>query len=298
MQYYTPGRSSLLISRIGFGCMSLKPEQEDIQLLIDAAIDNGINYFDTADLYNKGLNEINIGKALKTKREKVIVATKVGNQWRKDGSSWDWNPRKDYILTAVEQSLKRLQTNYVDLYQLHGGTIDDPIEETVEAFELLQQQGKIRNYGISSIRPDVIREYVNRSNIVSVMMQYSLLDRRPEESCLQLLHDNNIGVLARGSLAGGLLANKPAKPYLNYNAAEVTDAAKAIKKLSSQERSPAQIAIQFALQNPSVTSAIVGIRTIDQLTDAVNAINNRELNKEEMKILGEAVAVNYYAEHR
>src|SRR6202034_3432729 len=97
-------------------------------------------------------------------------------------------------------------TDYIDLYQLHGGTIDDPIDETIEAFELLQQQGKIRYYGISSIRPNVISEYVQRSNIISVMMQYSLLDRRPEESCLQLLQQNNIGVLARGSVAGGLLA--------------------------------------------------------------------------------------------
>src|ERR1035437_7075729 len=83
--------------------------------------DNGINYFDTADLYDKGLNEINIGNALKAKRDQIIIATKVGNQWRSDGTGWDWNPRKDYILKAVEQSLQRLQTNYIDLYQLHGG---------------------------------------------------------------------------------------------------------------------------------------------------------------------------------
>jgi aryl-alcohol dehydrogenase-like predicted oxidoreductase len=278
--------------------MSLKPGQNDIQYLVDAAIDQGVNYFDTADLYDKGLNEINIGRALKTKREKVIIATKVGNQWREDGSGWDWNPAKDYILTAVEQSLKRLRVNYIDLYQLHGGTIDDPLEETIEAFELLKQQGKIRYYGISSIRPNVIREYLKRSGIVSVMMQYSLLDRRPEETCLQLLQDNNIGVLARGSVAGGLLAGKPAKSYLNYKATEVIDAVQAVKKLSSETRSPAQIAIQFVLQNPSVTSAIVGIRTVEQLADAVNAVNNQDLGEEEIKMLKEAVAVNYYAEHR
>lgn len=298
MQYQIIGRSILNVSRIGFGCMSLQPGQKDFQQLIDTAIDNGINYFDTADLYDKGLNEIHIGNALKAKRNQIIIASKVGNQWRSDGSGWDWNPRKEYILTTVEQSLQRLQTDYIDLYQLHGGTIEDPIDETIEAFELLKQQGKIRYYGISSIRPNVIREYVKQSDIVSVMMQYSLLDRRPEESCLQLLKDNNIGVMARGSVAGGLLVGKKAKPYLNYNEEGVAKAAIVIQKLSSHKRSPAQIAIQFVLQNPSVTSAVVGIRTIEQLTDAVNAISNQKLSEEEMKILKEAVAVNHYTEHR
>ena len=179
MTFLKLGKSALNISRIGFGCMSLKPGQADMQLIIDRAIANGINYFDTADLYDKGLNEINIGKALRGKRKDVVIATKAGNQWRADGSGWDWNPSKKYILACAEQSLKRLQTDYIDLYQLHGGTMEDPIDETIEAFELLQQQGKIRYYGISSIRPQVIREYVLRSNIVSVMMQYSLADRRP-----------------------------------------------------------------------------------------------------------------------
>jgi aryl-alcohol dehydrogenase-like predicted oxidoreductase len=298
MQYQALGSSSLQISRIGFGCMSLKPEQKNIQYLIDSAVDKGINYFDTADLYDKGINEINIGKALKLKRDKVIIASKAGNQWRSDGSGWDWNPKKEYILKVAEQALKRLQTDYIDLYQLHGGTINDPINEATEAFELLKQQGKIRYYGISSIRPNVIREYIKRSDIISVMMQYSLLDRRPEESCLQLLYDNNIGVLSRGSVAGGLLVNKEPKSYLNYNAEEVAKAAAAIKKVSSQKRNSAQTAIQFVLQNAAITSAVVGIRTIDQLNDAVNALNEPWLNEDEMKILRETIPLNYYSGHR
>jgi aryl-alcohol dehydrogenase-like predicted oxidoreductase len=298
MQYQALGSSSLQISRIGFGCMSLKPEQKNIQYLIDSAVDKGINYFDTADLYDKGINEINIGKTLKLKRDKVIIASKAGNQWRSDGSGWDWNPKKEYILKVAEQALKRLQTDYIDLYQLHGGTINDPIDETIEAFELLKQQGKIRYYGISSIRPNVIREYIKRSDIISVMMQYSLLDRRPEESCLQLLYDNNIGVLSRGSVAGGLLVNKEPKSYLNYNAEEVAKATAAIKKVSSQKRNSAQTAIQFVLQNAAITSAVVGIRTIDQLNDAVNALNEPWLNEDEMKILRETIPLNYYSGHR
>ena len=182
MEYRKLGKSDLNISVIGFGCMSLKDNQQQNETIIHEALEYGINYFDTADLYDKGMNEVSVGKALKSKRAKAILATKVGNQWRSDGSRWDWNPNKKYILAAVEESLKRLQTDYIDVYQLHGGTIDDPVDETIEAFELLQKQGKIRWYGISSIRPNVIREYVQRSNIVSVMMQYSLLDRRAEET--------------------------------------------------------------------------------------------------------------------
>ncbi len=298
MQYQQLRNSSLNISRIGFGCMSLKPAQQDIKNIIDEAIEMGINFFDTADLYDKGLNEINIGKALKAKRDKVFIATKVGNQWREDGNGWDWNPTKKYILDSVERSLQRLQTAHIDLYQLHGGTIDDPIDETIEAFELLQQQGKIRYYGISSIRPNVIKEYVKRSNIVSVMMQYSLLDRRAEESCLSLLQENNIGVLVRGSVASGLLAGKPVKPYLNYTEADVLNATKAIHKIASPQANSAQIAIQYVLQHPAVTAAVVGIRTPQHLSDAVAAVENQTLTKHELKAVRESVPANFYQEHR
>src|SRR5689334_5796498 len=103
MDYRLLGRSKLRISRIGFGCMSLKEEATGISLLRQAAV-QGINYFDTADLYDKGANEALVGKALKPHRKEVIIATKVGNQWKADGSGWDWNPRKEYILQAVDKS--------------------------------------------------------------------------------------------------------------------------------------------------------------------------------------------------
>ena len=140
-----------------------------------------------------------MGRAIKaTRKDLKLLQPKVGNQWSAGGKNLEWNPRKEYILQAVEQTLRRLQTDYIDLYQLHGGTIADPIAETIDAFEILKKQGKIRYYGISSIRPDVIREYIRLSDMTSVMMQYGLLDRRPEETCLSLLQENNIGVLARG----------------------------------------------------------------------------------------------------
>jgi len=298
MEYAQLGKSDLRISRIAFGCMSLGNDQQEIETILHAAIDGGINYFDTADLYDKGLNEERIGAALKAKRKDVIIATKAGNQWRSDGSGWDWNPSKEYILACADKSLQRLQTDYIDLYQLHGGTLDDPIDETIEAFELLKQQGKIRWYGISSIRPNVIREYVKRSNIVSVMMQYSLLDRRPEETALHLLHQNNIGVLTRGSVASGLLVNKPPKPYLNYAAEEVKKAAEAIRLISSDDRQPAQTAVQYVLHHPAVTAAVVGIRTREQLEDALLIAGTKGLSENEIRQLQESIPANYYEQHR
>lgn len=298
MKYQILGKSSLNISKIGFGCMSLKPDQKDFSQIIDEAIDHGINYFDTADLYDKGMNETLLGKAFKGKRDKVIIASKAGNQWRADGSGWDWNPRKDYILKCADESLKRLQLDYIDLFQSHGGTMEDDIDETIEAYEILAKQGKIRYYGLSSIRPNVIREFVKRSNIVSVMTQYSLLDRRPEESTLKLLHENNIGVLVRGSVASGILINKAAKPYLNFNESQVAAAAKAIQSASSNDRNAAQTAIQYVLKNPAVTAAVVGIRTNEQLKAAIETIDKEPLTEEEMKILKESVPVNFYEQHR
>jgi aryl-alcohol dehydrogenase-like predicted oxidoreductase len=298
MDYQQLGSSDLKISRIGFGCMSLKPSDTESETVLHRAIESGINYFDTADLYDKGANEELLGRAFKQKRNKIILATKVGNQWRSDGSGWDWNPRKQYILQSVEESLKRLQTDRIDLYQLHGGTIDDPIDETIEAFEQLVKEGKIRYYGISSIRPNVIRYWVQHSNITSVMMQYSLLDRRPEEECLPLLKEKNIGVLVRGSVAQGLLVNKPPKPYLNYSAEEVQAAAKAIQLLSNKQRTAAQTAIRFVTGHPAVTSAIVGIRTLQQLEDAVATFNASSLSETENEQLKNSLPPNYYKEHR
>jgi aryl-alcohol dehydrogenase-like predicted oxidoreductase len=298
MLYKTLGKSTLNISKIGFGCMSLKDNQAENEKIIHKAIDEGINYFDTADLYDKGRNEASLGQAIKGKRDKVIIATKVGNQWRNEGSGWDWNPSKKYILTAIEGSLQRLQTDYVDLYQLHGGTMEDPIDETIEAFEQLQKEGKIRYYGISSIRPNVIREYIKRSNIVSVMMQYSLLDRRPEETILELLKEFNIGVLARGSVASGLLVNKPPKPYLNYVADEVSKAVRAVNRISSNNRNSAQTAIRYVLENEAITAAIVGIRTMEQLEEAIKTIKTPKLTSEEIATLINALPANTYDQHR
>ncbi|RAK69974.1 aldo/keto reductase [Hymenobacter edaphi] len=298
MKLHPLGTSDLRVSAVSFGCMSLGDDHAANARLLHQALDAGINLFDTADLYQKGENEVSVGKAFRGRRAEVVLATKVGNQWRPDGSGWNWNPTKAYILQAVEGSLERLQTDYIDLYQLHGGTIDDPMDETIEAFELLRQQGKIRAYGISSIRPNVIREYVRRSRIASVMLQYSLLDRRPEEAVLELLQEHHIGVLTRGSYAQGLLLGKPATPYLNYAAEEVTRAAQAGQQAAQPPRPAAETAVQFALAHPAVASAVLGIRTAEQLREAVAAGQAPLLTDAELAHLRSAVPANRYEQHR
>ncbi len=298
MEYQVLGRSGLSISRIAFGCMSLSADRAASTKLLHMAIDNGINFFDTSDLYNKGQNEELLGEAFKTKRKDILIATKVGNEWKKDGTGWTWNPRKAYIIKAIEKSLERLQTDYIDLYQLHGGTMEDNIDESIEAFNQLQQQGKIRFYGISSIRPNVIRAYASRSQIASGMMQYSLLDRRPEEACLNLLADKQIGVLCRGSLAGGLLVNKPAKHYLDYNSDTVQKTADVVAQIARNGHSATGTALKFVLEHPAVTSAVVGIRTTEQLTEAVSSFEQPALTSVEISALKNALPKNYYKEHR
>ena len=297
MDYININSSELKVSRIGFGCMSLPADEKTSIPVLHKAIDCGINYLDTADVYNDGINETIIGKAIKGIRDNVILASKAGNVRRPDGGL-DWNPSRKHILNSIEASLKRLQTDHLDLYQLHGGTIQDNIEETIESFELLKKQGKIRFYGISSIRPNVIKEYIKRSSIVSVMTQYSLLDRRAEEETLEVLHNNNIGILVRGSVAQGLLINKPARVYLDHSAKEVATMAKAVQELSGNERTPMQTAVKFVMQHKGITSAVIGMRTISQVQEAVDTIIAPDLAPEEIERLKNIINPMKYKEHR
>lgn len=278
---------------IGFGCMSLDPKSSDNIELLGSAVDKGITFFDTSDLYVKGWNEEIVGKALTPVRSKVRIATKVGNEWNNAGTDWRWNPTKEYILKAVNKSLKRLQTDYIDIYQLHGGTLDDPIDETIEAFEILKEQGKILDYGISSIRPNVIREWIKRSNMSSVMMQYSLLDRRPEEECLDMLHEANISVITRGTLAKGMLIDKPANNYLGYSEQNV----KLIQRAISKTDNPLSASIQYVNQHPAVESAVIGIRTIKQLDEVIES-QLVTIPSETLTELSKVLDPNIYEKHR
>ncbi|QTM99724.1 aldo/keto reductase [Sediminibacillus dalangtanensis] len=300
------GNSDLYVSQVGLGCMSLGTDEQKAEYIIDEALDSGINYLDTADLYDLGKNEEIVGKALKGKRDRVILATKVGNHFNHQNGDWFWDPSKKYIKSEVKESLRRLGTEYIDLYQLHGGTIDDPIDETIEAFEELKQEGVIRYYGISSIRPNVIREYIERSSIVSVMMQYSLLDRRPEEKILDLLHENNISVLARGPLAKGMLsdqahekvASKGKDGYLDYSLEELQAITERLKAYSGADRTRTALALQYVLQHPAVAAAVFGASSSRQLQDNLSIQTAEPLTAEDVNNLKSISKPIHYAQHR
>lgn len=279
--------------------MSLSDNSKSNQQLLRKAAEEGITLFDTADIYQDGINEMLVGEALAPLRHEVVIATKVGNQRQPDGSL-SWNPSKDYIVKSAENSLKRLGTDYIDLYQLHGGTVEDDIDETIEAFELLKQQGKIRWYGISSIRPNVIREYVDRSNIISVMMQYSLLDRRPEESVLGLLEERGISTIVRGAVASGLLIGKEPASYLQFTDSEVAKAAKTVSAIASELGTDSlDVALAYVFAEPAVSTVALGMRTPLQLDEALRAMERmRAIDPQHLAVLRHAVREFTYDNHR
>lgn len=297
------GQSDLHVSALGLGCMSLGTDEKTAFPILEAALEAGVNYFDTADLYDFGQNEQILGKFFKQNRENGIIASKAGNKWQENKEGWTWDASKAYIKEAAKQSLKRLDTDYIDLYQLHGGTLDDPIEETIEAFEELKAEGYIRYYGISSIRPNVIREYVKRSNIVSVMMQYSILDRRPEEEALPLLHDSGISVVTRGPVAKGLLSDNylkklTAKGYLDYSEEELRSTLEGLQARFEGKRSILEAAVQYNLSNPAVATVIAGASSVEQLQENARAVNSIALTQDEQKVIQAVSKASFYKDHR
>ena len=295
------GSSPLLVSEIGFGCMSLRDDDALNERILHEAVDLGVNFFDTADLYDRGLNEERVGRALAGMRDKVIIATKVGNRWREDGSGWDWVPSKMYIKRTVGESLRRLKTDYIDLYQLHGGTREDPIDELIEAFEDLQAEGSIRAYGISSIRPNVIREWVKHSRIASVMMQYSLLDRRPEEAVLETLFQNSVSVIARGPLAKGILSQdgtgKIQDGYLGYSGDEL-ERIRARVAVVARGRNLTHVALRYPLEHKAVVTVIPGASRLEQLRENAGAADLPPLSDADLTVLRQLTDENTYTIHR
>ncbi|CAG5080581.1 Aldo/keto reductase, Oxidoreductase, aldo/keto reductase family protein [Thermobacillus xylanilyticus] len=296
------GQSDLFVSEIGLGCMSLGTEEAHAVRIIHEALDAGVNFLDTADLYDAGRNEELVGLAIRGRRSEVIVATKVGNRRIPGREGWVWDPSKAYIKQAVRDSLRRLGTDYIDLYQLHGGTIDDPIDETIEAFEELKREGLIRHYGISSIRPNVIREYARRSNIVSLMSQYSMLDRRPEEETLRLIEGRGISLIARGPLAGGILteggAAKAERDYLDYSREELPEVRRRLLELCGNGRTLVQTAIRYALADPAVATVIPGASSLEQLRLNLSAASAPPLAEEELAAIRAVTRANRYEQHR
>jgi aryl-alcohol dehydrogenase-like predicted oxidoreductase len=288
--------------------MSLGLDRSRAERILRRAFDLGVTLFDTADLYDQGVNEEIVGETLHGVRDRVVIATKVGNRWRPEGSGWDWDPTEKYILQAVRASLRRLKTDYIDLYQLHGGTMDDPAEETVRAFERLLKDGTIRAWGISSIRPNVLRRYAamaesGAAGLSSEMVQYSVLDRRPEEEILETARRAGMGVLVRGAVAGGLLAGRPpaGKPpaeYLGLAASEAQAAQDALRAISGSDKEIAQTAIRFVLSHPAVTAVAAGASNAAQVEANVAAADRPPLSEADQRALREAVRQLRYTSHR
>lgn len=293
------GKSDLYVSEIGLGCMSLPTDQTVANKIIQVALENDITYFDTADLYDKGENEEIVGNALKDKRQNIILATKVGNRLNKSGDGWSWDPSKEWITDAVHASLKRLQTDYIDVYQLHGGTMEDNVDEVIDTMESLQKEGLIREYGISSIRPNVIERFLSKSNAVSVMMQYSLLDRRPEE-WFSLLENNSATLFSRGTLAKGLLTKEglsrasKTEDYLSYSHQELLAA---LKELNDLEAPLSSIAQHYVLQKDVTGSMILGASSEKQLLESLQSYH-LEVPESILQKASELTKKDIYKEHR
>ncbi|MFD1389385.1 aldo/keto reductase [Oceanobacillus oncorhynchi subsp. oncorhynchi] len=300
------GKSDIEISDLTLGCMSLGTNVQQGKKMIDYALDKGINHLDTADLYHFGENEKIVGEAIKHRRSDVVVTTKVGNHFEKGKDDWFWDPSKKYIHKAVRDSLQRLNTDYIDVYMLHGGTLEDPIDETIEAFDELKKDGLIRAYGISSIRPNVVREYAIRSSIDILMTQYSLLDRRPEEAILPIAEENKIGVVARGPLAQGLLSNKADEVldkkaeagYLDYSYSELKSLYYELEQ-ALPDSSLQQLAMYYAANHPAITSTVFGASSLEQLEKNIavhQSIN--EITDAAYPILQQLSKASQYEQHR
>lgn len=299
INYNKVGNSSIYVSEITLGCMNLDSDSIKSEHIIDYALYHGINHLDTADLYDFGLNESMIGRSLKHKRQDILLTSKVGNEFDFQTKEITWNPSRDYIIKALKASLLRLNTDYLDFYLLHGGTIEDNTEETIDAFESLKKDGLIRSYGISSIRPNVINKFIELSKIDVVMMQYSILDRRPEYNLLDKLDKNNISVFARGSLAKGILTNTSLKrinlePYLSYTKKELESL---FNQLDNYFDIPIkQLALQYTLMHPAIASNVVGVSSLTQLVENLN-LNITKLSEADYQKVKDLTKLNNYLKH-
>lgn len=294
-------KSGIEISELGLGCMSLGTDYKKAQPIIESAIDNGITYFDTADIYDQGVNEEIVGKDLKKyqNRDDIVIGTKVGNRLTDDGHM-TWDPSKKHIKESVKGSLKRLGLNHLDLYQLHGGTIDDPLDETISAFDELKQEGYIRAYGISSIRPNVIDYYLKNSQIETLMSQFNLIDNRPE-SLINDVHDKQVKILARGPVFKGLLTSKSVdvidekfkNGVLDYTQDELGSTIASIKELESNLTA---LSFKYLTSHDAMGSIIVGASSVEQLEENVRNYY-KEISLDQIKSARNRVKDIEYTQH-
>jgi aryl-alcohol dehydrogenase-like predicted oxidoreductase len=213
MQRRTLGREGLTVSALGLGCMGMsefyagRDDAESIAT-IHRALDRGIDFLDTADMYGPFTNERLVGKAIRGRRDGVVLATKFGNQRGEDGGFLGVNGRPDYVRKSCESSLQRLGVDHIDLYYQHRVDRSVPIEETVGAMARLIEEGKVRFLGLSEASPSTIRRAHEQYHISALQSEYSLWTRDPEDEVLPLCRELGIGFVAYSPLGRGFLTGR------------------------------------------------------------------------------------------
>jgi aryl-alcohol dehydrogenase-like predicted oxidoreductase len=288
MEYRRLGNSGLRVSELGLGANNFgwwADEQTSIAV-INHALDMGINYIDTADMYDRGRSEEFVGKALKGKRANVIIATKFAAPMAEGPN--DKGGSRHYIMKAVEASLKRLQTDYIDVYQMHNPDTETPIEETLRTLDDLVHAGKIRYIGCSNFAAWQLCEALWTStarhlhSFVTVQVRYNVLERSIETELVPCCRKYGIGVIPWGPLAGGFLTGKYqqgeqapadarlAKPVGIYSHIFTDDNWNKLSKLKAfaakHGHTVAELAIAWLRAKPWITSVIAGARTVEQLS--------------------------------
>jgi aryl-alcohol dehydrogenase-like predicted oxidoreductase len=293
MEYRKIGRSSLLVSAVGLGCNNFvhRCDLEQTRALVHKALDLGITFLDTADVYgNRGGSEEFLGHVLGARRKDVVLATKFGQQMDADGKLK--GASRAYIMTAVEASLRRLRTEWIDLYQLHWPNADTPIEETLRALDELVRQGKVRHVGASNFNAAQIAEARQVSaahglaSFIAFQSEYSLLARGVEDEVVPAIEASGAGLIPYYPLASGLLTGKyrrdaipqdsrlaaPRAPEKRFLAQADWDAIEGLGAFSrSRGRTLLDLAFGWLLLRPVVASVIAGATRPDQLEQNVAA---------------------------
>jgi aryl-alcohol dehydrogenase (NADP+) len=313
MDYVNLGKTGLKVSRLCLGCMSFGSskwrswvlDNDEARPFVRKALEGGINFFDTADVYSQGESEKVVGQALKdfAKRHEVVIATKVNGPMGKDANNRGLS--RKHIMDGIDRSLQRLQTDYVDLYQIHRFDYETPIEETLEALNDVVRAGKARYIGASSMYAWQFAKMLATSEkhgwtrFVSMQPQYNLVYREEEREMLPLCRAEGIGVIPWSPLARGFLAGGRAEPGQGNTERARTDEFsprlyyrepdfKVVEALDgvAKERgvSNMQVALAWVLKNPAVTSPIIGTSKPHHLDDALGAFSI-QLTDEEIKTL-------------
>lgn len=295
MEYITLKNSDLKVSRIcmggcpmgGYGWGNVQ-EQELIDA-VNVAVDNGVNFFDTADTYGLGQSEITLGKALGNRRKNVVIATKFGVH-AEPGKPTFYDNSPDYIRKCIEGSLNRLGTDYIDLYQVHYRDGVTPISEVIDTLDELKNKGYIRYYGLSNIHQEDLEELkLQKGKFVSFQDEYSLACRKNEKDIFTLSKELSLTPLTWGSLGQGVLTGKYDKNtsfgsddrrsrdvYVNFHGEKLIknlEIVEEMKKISKQNgKSVASIAIRFILDYIKDSVVLVGVKRPSQLISNIEAV--------------------------